>query len=828
MNTVARKPILCNVLHRLANLHAVLHAALHAALIARAATRGCAVGAMFISFTAAHALGPIDGNEPVEESPESSLLPSLDDLVPHANQELIRQPGTVIAREGFLNLRTGDVRVADEVDLLEATGARALANGDKNTNPAIAWPANANQGLRAKPLVLILNATLTPTDHATLQALGIRRMGYLPSNAYIVDVSPLDLNKLADLSKLGFVASLIEYRDQWKLDPWLLRGANARNWKSTSRQGLATPHGTDHARVAAIVHGFANVTLTKLRQEIETIPGVDVFSNELVMENWTLSITLPDRAAAQLATLPGVQFAEMTPEYARRSNSTTRWVVQSNISGVFPLHARGLFGQGQIMGFMDFGMAWQHCSFLDAANPIGPNHRKIAAYNAPLTYDQHGTHVAATAMGDAGNSGNTRGIAYLARIVFDTVPDVVEASHLSRYTLHASQGAVIHSNSWGADFFTEYDGGARAIDAMSWTNDTALICFSVSNQSILGNPENAKNALAVSLTANAPNQNSMPCGGASGPTADGRRKPDLLAPGCSITSASGSSSTSCGQTTRTGTSMAQPAVAAIAILTREYFLDGFYPSGAAHPSDSFEPSGSLLKAVLIASGQDISETPGYPNMREGWGRVLADAALYLNGDSSKLLVRQAFNNAPNAIEQGSVIEVPFTVDSSPETLRISLAWHDFPATLGATFTPVNNLDIFVIAPDGSLYQGNNFTPQGLSRPLVAGTTQADTINNTEQVIVANPAVGNWLVRIVGTSINEPKQGYGLAIIGDVDEVSSSLCVGDFNRDGGVTGDDVIAFFVAFEAGAPEADIDESGGIEGGDIAAFFTGFEAGC
>jgi len=53
------------------------------------------------------------------------------------------------------------------------------------------------------------------------------------------------------------------------------------------------------------------------------------------------------------------------------------------------------------------------------------------------------------------------------------------------------------------------------------------------------------------------------------------------------------------------------------------------------------------------------------------------------------------------------------------------------------------------------------------------------------------------------------------------------CSADYNQDGGVTGDDVAAFFNDYEAGTGCADTNVDGGITGDDIAAFFVAFEAG-
>ena len=46
----------------------------------------------------------------------------------------------------------------------------------------------------------------------------------------------------------------------------------------------------------------------------------------------------------------------------------------------------------------------------------------------------------------------------------------------------------------------------------------------------------------------------------------------------------------------------------LAAIVRDYFLAGFYPGGSANPANALTPSGSLVKAVLLASGEDIQST----------------------------------------------------------------------------------------------------------------------------------------------------------------------------------------------------------------------------
>ncbi|MBS0196585.1 MAG: DUF11 domain-containing protein [Planctomycetes bacterium] len=56
----------------------------------------------------------------------------------------------------------------------------------------------------------------------------------------------------------------------------------------------------------------------------------------------------------------------------------------------------------------------------------------------------------------------------------------------------------------------------------------------------------------------------------------------------------------------------------------------------------------------------------------------------------------------------------------------------------------------------------------------------------------------------------------------------TVCVGDFNQDGGVDGVDVQDFFAAWGAGDPAADVNADGGVDGSDVAYFFLRWQAGC
>ncbi|CAG0962201.1 hypothetical protein PHYC_00787 [Phycisphaerales bacterium] len=684
----------------------------------------------------------------------------------------------VTARERVLNLRTGDVdtRLLPDRLLGEAFGAGRY--------------------------VFTLDGPMSPGREAALRGIGIRVLGYLPWHGLIVEAPAV--NPAAVLG-LGFVTWAGEYRDEWKIEPELLNGARI----VTTDQRLAI---AAEGKVVVNVWLFAGSGAEGTLASLSAMEGVQIGLIEMVGGSACLHAAMPRAGVGALAGLPDVQFVEETAEYLERSNATTRWVVQSDQSGVTTLYDHGLAGTGQVVGIIDGKVAVNHCAFYDPVNPIGPLHRKILAYNTTFGYNLHGTHVACTAVGDGGDWGDTRGIAYLAKLVHSGYPSPTEESVYGVHQLHTQQGARIHSNSWGADWTRAYDGGCRGIDSVSRDYQDILIVHAVSDSSQVTNPENAKNSLAVAATSNAPSENNW-CFGGAGPTQDGRRKPEIMAPGCAIFSASGSAG--CGLAGLSGTSMACPAVAGTAALVRQYYTDGFYPGGAAGGSDSFAPSGQLVKATLVNSAVDITGESGFPSNREGWGRVLADNGLYFAGDSRRLVVRDVRNDTAGAIVTGQASTLRVDVESG-QSLKITLAWADAPAEVNATYVPVNDLDLRAVSPSGAVYLGNVFAG-GESVPGGA----ADPLNNLEQVLLSAPEAGEWSIEVSGSGVNVGAQGFAIVVTGGVME---HTCDADVNCDGALNGFDIEVMERAVNGDLadfcqPSADFNRDGSENGFDVEA---------
>lgn len=713
------------------------------------------------------------------------------------------------------------VRAAISVSVLIALSGSTIASAadtslrlktgivDVTTLPNAKVPNQQRPLAISQRMVIALDGPITPQRRAQLEATGMSIGDYLPDHAYVVNLKNARIDAVRNIA---FITHLVEFQDAWKIDPQL----GNRTLETQSRKAIAA-----QGKVAVHAYLFAGEQINNALKAIGAQPGITIVRNELVSDRFMIELTGSAAAVNALIKLDAIQWIESAPEITLR-NSSDRWIVQSNVNGAFPVYDAGIHGENQLVAVMDGRVRVTHCSFTDPeGDPFGDNHRKIQAYNTSTGNDFHGTHVAGTVLGDNNNNDNTRGVAYMARLVYNSTPSFSFSSMNARLTLHYSQGAAIHTNSWGDDGTTAYNGLPRAIDTFSYNNDDNLVIFAVTNLSTLKNPENAKNCLAVGASQDANSQGSF-CSGGRGPTLDGRRKPEIFAPGCNTRSAS--SSSSCGTTGLTGTSMAAPAIAGSAALTRQYYEDGYYPSGLAESDDGFVPSGTLLKATLLNSAVNMTGIGGFPSNQEGWGRVLLDNALHFAGDSNKMIVRDVRNAGNEAMSTADEIELHFTVNSLSEPLKVTLVWHDAPATPNSVFTPVNNLDLEVDIPGGSVLIGNNIT-NGISN--FGGSP--DTLNNVEMVMLPAAGIGDYILRVKATEVNQGPQGYAIVITGDVSESAAGCNSADLAEPfGDLNFFDISAFLSAFSAGESVADINDDGVFNFFDISDFLAIFGAGC
>lgn len=284
----------------------------------------------------------------------------------------------------------------------------------------------------------------------------------------------------------------------------------------------------------------------------------------------------------------------------------------------------------------------------------------------------------------------------------------------------------------------------------------------------------AKNVITIGSVSDAVNGGSRSPASASlsgfsstGPTDDGRIKPDVVANGEGIYSTTSGSDSAYG--TLQGTSMSSPNAAGSAALVAQEYIRLF---GRAMRS-------STLKGLLIHTADDLGN-PG-PDYRFGWGLVNARAAADLVRDHSADPVKTRLTEGQVTTSSNQVIH-EFRWDKT-NPIRVTLAWTD-PAGAATTSESrtarlVNNLNIRIVSPTGSTHLPyvmpfvGNWTPATMASNAVTGTNNTD---NVEQVYLTNPPVPGIYRAIVTYSgtLSTSLQAYSLLISGSSSEPLSSL------------------------------------------------------
>ncbi|MEC7508751.1 MAG: S8 family serine peptidase, partial [Candidatus Thermoplasmatota archaeon] len=243
-------------------------------------------------------------------------------------------------------------------------------------------------------------------------------------------------------------------------------------------------------------------------------------------------------------------------------------------------------------------------------------------------------------------------------------------------------------------------------------------------------------------------------GSSRGPTEDGRIKPDLVAPGAYVRSCRAQEATDTGSATwrnsyyleYTGTSMATPNAAGAAVMVREYLQEI-----AQRPS----PQGALVKALLVLGAQDIGSRD-IPNQNEGWGRVnLRNSLAPPGGQGIWVDDRSVMSGTGNSKSYS------FNVSQSSGLFKAVLTWSDERGSRFSNSQLVNDLDLEITAPDGTVYLGNDFAN---GRSATGGTR--DSVNNLEVVLIDNAAQGTWTVKVKDAQHSGSRtQPYAIAVLG---------------------------------------------------------------
>ena len=478
--------------------------------------------------------------------------------------------------------------------------------------------------------------------------------------------------------------------------------------------------------------------------------------------------TLQDVPLEQVLMQPSVMQLRADPAFAA-FNDNSRQHMQTNSMATY--FTTDLDGSGQIVAVADAGLDEDHGDF--GSRVVG-SYDVIGDGSTADKHSGHGTHVSCTVLGD-GFRGGYGGVAQAAELYFqamenDNTGNFQSPSLNNLLNTAYNAGARTHTNSWGSSAASQqakYNSETEDVDDRANYYDRyyngvegLTILFAAGNDGpnsgTVSPPATAKNVISVGNHKNrySGSPDVMMSGSSRGPTEDGRIKPDLVAPGGYVRSCRAQEATDTGSATwsntyyleYTGTSMATPNAAGAALMIREYLEEI-----AQRPS----PQGALVKALMVLGAQDMGSRD-IPNDDEGWGRVnLRNTLAPSSGQGIWVDDRSVMSGTGNSKSYS------FNVTQASGLFKAVLTWSDERGSRFSNAQLVNDLDLEVTAPDGTVYLGNDFAN---GRSATGGAR--DDVNNLEVVLIDAAATGTWTVKVKDAQHSGSKtQPYAIAVLG---------------------------------------------------------------
>ncbi|MCB0497331.1 MAG: S8 family peptidase [Cyclobacteriaceae bacterium] len=356
--------------------------------------------------------------------------------------------------------------------------------------------------------------------------------------------------------------------------------------------------------------------------------------------------------------------------------------------------------------------------------------------NSSGEFTQHAKEMA-TFIAGYGNSFMTgKGVATGAQIICTNFSSLFPEEQ-SYYTKHS---ILAQNHSYGTGIENFYGNETLSYDQAAIDMPELTFVFSAGNAgstapefgtyqgidgyaNLTGDFKQAKNVLVIAALDSTMNHESLT---SSGPTYDGRIKPELAVYG--------------GEGSSESAAIASGSVAMI----QDYFYQ---------LNDSY-PTSSLVKSLLIA-GANEADTPGI-DFRTGYGSLNLNRSLSIIDSAS-------FYEA--TIHSDEILTKTISVPSQTSEIKVVVSWIDPSANPEDATALVNDLDLKVKSPSNTTWLPWVLDASPDSNSLSSlPTRNEDHLNNVELVSIENPDAGDYTVSIKANTLATASQGLSVAYL----------------------------------------------------------------
>ncbi|MBN8693456.1 MAG: S8 family serine peptidase [Bacteroidetes bacterium] len=565
------------------------------------------------------------------------------------------------------------------------------------------------------------NSLPTEQQKSELESKGVKLMLYLPTNTFMAAIK--ENTSLQTLSGYN-IRGIYSIKAEYKLLKELSEAIKENNFPGYAVKGN---------KIGIGITAYQNISFEAFKQQLLSKGYEITFEDQLT--NWVVT-WVNKNDLLNFINQPFICSAELVDDTPQPDNNVGRTSHRSNAISTSYSGGRKYNGNGVQVMLQDDGIIGPHIDYQG----------RLPMQFMTSNSGDHGDHCAGIIMAAGNKDPLTRGMAWGSDIyVYNASPSYQGFDSINSH--YGKYGIRIISTSYSDGCNAGYTTRAQQLDIQNLSMPQLIHVFSAGNNgtsncsygagagwgNVTGGHKHSKNSIAVANLDYLDVRNSS---SSRGPAHDGRLKPEVSAVGTNVYSTSDPNN----YVTKTGTSMSCPGVAGV--------FAQLYEAYKALNSGNNPPS-ALMKAIVMNTADDLGN-PG-PDFSHGYGRVNALNAV-------KAIETVAYTSG--TVSTGATNIHNITVPAGVRQMKVLTYWHDYQAAVSASVALVNNLNTFISTPSATTVNPLvlNYTPNATTLNLPA-TQGVDIRNNHEQVVISNPAAGNYALNVTGAAVPMGPQAY---------------------------------------------------------------------